>query len=1329
MQITEAIQNYRAELRNRIKNNDRMPLRSSPLANFLGNLAIRDFSQATKQLVGQIFDSHDSQWQSYLKIIQAALINEKSDSQSLVSLANLVLEILSDSHCKLQFSDVFVGKQLDALMNHIQLLLEHGQAKLAKTLFEGLLERKIINPYFQQTANLWVQAATLSMETVEDGLESFVQARDYKINWENVTFAFLDDFCLRLSVLVQEQQSIRQESTQIMLSFLSNPAHAVSYHKTMSLRLLKEMTKQGTEVVSKQFSRLSSILGIMPLHSFIEQQMKKYLKEKRLGSAINLLARCMSMHPLPFSEEKIPQILYEMVEQSKKHPIGLYLHQISKILCCSNMTSFLLIKAEELASKDNLVEVQEWLEFLTSLNISLNADAKKVFLNLVTDFTWNKINDENCKHPDDLFKAVLDKEILVLNEFVTNDPEFIIELANKLKENFLNLQACEYLYSNDFDFATPQRNGLIKLIIRQMIHEEEFVDIVTALSRFEESNGVIASLWKELLEHLFQSAHRSVNHCQEFLAAFKANPKIDVLEEGMLSKTMDLALEREDFDLCFKIIGENWSYHERLSHSFAKKTNQEKAPIWIGLIESLSKMSSPVLVELIKIPQNKHAGGIFSDFNILPVEQGAFFGKLLIGASRVISKDNEEDMLDLLLLRQKMEPIFILFPLFKMRFSCDIAISRLLIDSKNESLFAAGVHLLVDVMAKLSYFSLPPKEWIHYWDKLMINKVKYPKSPKLLPDAIFKEMTPKMPAIQQIVSLKEYSRKKLTGKKINEVLLAIYHRMTQQTIDLKKNAGTLGELWPWISGCELDLTYLYNFAYVTTQAGNHQHLQYFVDTLHAWIDAQSNQPLNEKQIAFLSSSVQFLGENALQLGDIFLFFGIISHPFVKTQLLGTEFDDVREKYLIKIMSVCKELDYKIGKEFIPRGWKECMRHFPDLTQRFSDICDEDPFPSLIDLSLQVLIKHCDLTSYGEFDALQKNFLKIFDSDDGKNLNYKIRLRWIHHLFYQTSETDKGIKNANLALRAALKKLISVAFNGGEGPVKEVTQHVLRFLAREENSFLKIKKSKDSFYSQLLEDVKKTNQKTAYELGYLFNTGKMLESHADETEELVEFYVQAFDIAAKVCNINLIHFMSKKINEIPNISSYFSQLLPALNSVWSLIDAHPLIQYTEDLGIFLSYDLHKKWLSGQSREMILKMEVKHVEKMMYMNRLLIARIDKPGMECQEGVEIVLLQKRLMKNLLKNASKLAGELCGFLKFQIEKNPHTNVLIEYILFFEELYELEKIHKENSTTNYMMDLIRSQKDGKFIFSRDQQAEVMTEWLYSISNPRQVLAKKTSNS
>lgn len=774
----------------------------SPFICALTESAQLNLQEATKQLLSQVFEPNNERWQGYLAILQASF--NENDHSSLIELAELALELLADDSYNPQFSNSAKGTQLNALLKHVELLLDFTQPKLAQSLLKAFMERGIIKEYFDSVPNLWLKASIKAMEKPEEGLDSFFELLVFDFDRDKIDSNILNLFCQKLAEISQKNGNLTVKGTFSMISFLSLESYTLSHREELAALLLPNIERLGLSITGKDFIRISSFVGLQAVSSSIEPQCGILLKEGRIGPCLSLLIRASTLDPLPFSHQKISSFFYQIMNYVLKDGNKRYMSQIAQALTFPIMAKCAIESGTRLIKQERFSEAKEWAHFLTDQNILIPEEARDAFICFIMDLTWNNIDDENCRFPDQPLRNLMEKRLLSYDEIVCKDADFLIELADHLNKNGRSFDACKFLYQ-DHAASSPQRIALFTRIIRGMIREKENEEITIALTQFKTTERIISLLWEEFLLNLLQSAFYTPDEYEDYFKGLfsylehHANPSLEIASKGLM-----LAYQKQDLVKCFHLVSRHFPLYEDFCKcSSLEETEVDKVKIWIDFIDYLKNQRSPLLIEIIKEPPHKVAGGVFPSFNTMPVEQSVFFHQLFYSVGYVINYDNDEAFIHLLALRQKLEPLYSCFEHMTARIYIDIILSHWLVQSKNETIFLTGIHFFSDATRKFALLLIPYDNWQERWEELMVTKVAFPSSPLLLPTMI-QENLPKMPLESDSINMANLlsELKGSDHNPVHDVFQLINHRVNNPAFVLtRQTAKVLSKMWPGIACC------------------------------------------------------------------------------------------------------------------------------------------------------------------------------------------------------------------------------------------------------------------------------------------------------------------------------------------------------------------------------------------------------------------------------------------------------------------------------------------------------------------------------------------------
>ncbi len=1178
------------------------------------------FAEDVKQFCTNEIDSINEQWDSYLAMIQIApkATPDKEFVEAIVMLAEKANKLLAAPKCRLNLSQTAKGTQLDALLNHVRLLLDHEQPKLAHSLLAALLERKVVKSDFEPAPTLWVRAATGSMNSPEVGLISFEQARTFHLNWAHVTDEFLDAFCRQLANLLEKNEKLNERITDILFDFLSNQNFAVSCRKELSAVLFSNLKSQGFQFIGKQFSKISGLIGLQSLTPYIQTQLQKHLDDRRLGPAINLLIQTLSLDPLPISKENARSYIYQIVIMANNHPVQLYFNQISKALKEDrHMEKFIPDVGEWLVDQKRFPEAKAWLNYLIINHISVSSEWREVFAGFVISMTWHMLKEEE-HNPDRPVKDSIGHGLLSYADIMKGDSELLIELASTLKTNLLHLRACECLYSNIFENDANQRNALFRLIIQEMIKEGENEDVLVALSKYEESNGFLDILWKEFVEKLFPHCSTTTQEYNDFSKALRSCTRQDAIPEYILQKGLEKAVERDDRETCFTLLTIHKNLHEHFcKYALLPKIDVEKAGIWINFVdyladrrtEHLAERRSMILKEMVKQDPSAIAGELFKSFDMLPEEQCHFFNKLLIASAAITDQDDYDAFIDILALRRKIEPLYLSIKLFSHRIACDVALSSYLVRAKQISLFMTGVTFALDVTSKLYVFATNSAK-SESWKKVMSSKAKFPHSPLIVTAVQINEVDTKCPEEKVLKELRAYSRETAKEEGVRNMILNITYRtndffpVSKLSPDLTLNdnqTNVLANLWPWLHCCGVSIVMKLTLATNITILGKTNHLKDFEKEIVYFIQhcfGDVNLFIENKDIVY--ASLQLLAQYKPFSDDNFGLSDILSNEFVKEHLTHVQLTHLWNNYLIHILPDCTGTNFIIWMELF-------IKQLPNLVNFCAIEMEKKTFPASIDAGLNALASICLVKpKFSEFVSVQDRFFQTLpkphydgsvhkqkDKGLSADVDYTLIFKYLEQLFRIKSECNANTPNAYLAVHGILTKLILDVPQNNEAVRKEMERFVSRYIAKYGSGMQDPKKRPGSaaalwnaaLGAGLFKDSLKND-----ELSFLA-TGKV-PSKVDKGENLVKLYAEAIQLAASEGNFKIALQLSTDINKNPE--AHQGHLVAALYALLRANMILPLEYWNNELSANFLLTLQKSWLIDQPIETIKDIHNIHIE---------------------------------------------------------------------------------------------------------------------------------------
>ncbi len=933
-------------------------LNPSRFANQLSQIAQADPIKSSTNLLlnytrKQI--SNNDLWEGYTIVIHSLLKNESCDELSLIRLGRMVSSLLNDRKCTPRFSATAKGSQLNAIITHVELLLYSNQPQLAKILLSTLIERGVFALSDNDVATLWVRVETACMDSAEAGLKSFTEGKDLRIDWGNVTRAFLISFCRQLANTLERNDKLDSKMTNIMIEFLATRCCSVSYRETFAASVRANLKTLGDEKISKQFPAIANTVGLPSLASKIENQARIYLDHGKLGSAIRLFIQALDLDPIPFTPETLPSLVYELYSEAQRSQTKFNLKFICNTLKGPHGATLITNVTHWLVEQKRLSEVQSWLESLTRENIAIPHEAKTAFADALIAYTWDKINDNKAGKP--LLEAI-GHGILTYEEIVKLAPELILELAREARESDIH-----WLRSANFGAFTSQRNALIKKIAQPLIAEGEYVAVQEALNQCEESKDTIAKLWGGLVIDAIQHANRS--H-EAFVQVLNACPMQIDIPDAVVNNALKRAVEHGNLEICALIL-------DRISSAYrilcgGELLNKDAVDQWIELLQYLIANRSRVLRVMVKQAPHEMAGGIFTSFEHCSDKQFTFFKELIQAAAALTKRDDYDTFMDLLTLKQRLEPLFASSGDLNEKFDSDIVLGNYLVTADHMEPFLAGVKIAADTILKWGEISNHTKN-----------------------------------ALQQLI------------QSINEHL--DNHELTQQQNRI------LARLWPGINECKLDFPLWVSFASKVFPKSR-SFLEELLIGFKSFLTEHESKEMSSENKTAMYDALQLFSGYANDDNLILAKFLTDCSVRLKRHLTDFQLMQIWDTYFMNT------LNFDLHASDLKQVMSYFIDQLPGLAREISPQNGES-FPSVIKFGLRTLWQQADLRPREEFLSVQSDFFNSLpesfysSKSRNRNMDYSLHLEYVAQLFSvclnKASPDDLQVRTPlgiNTACRAA-----------------------------------------------------------------------------------------------------------------------------------------------------------------------------------------------------------------------------------------------------------------------------------------------------------------------
>ncbi len=1116
-------------------------------------------------------------WTGYEIVLQAALNLKNDKLQTLSSLADIVADLLS----KPEFCCEAIGKN-PLLVKHIQNLIDNDDTQIAKLLLTTLIEKGILNPAWESTASLWVQVSTQSMNSVETGMESFAQALQLSVGWDNATYECLEGFCHKLLVTLEKDASISAAARSTLDRFLGSCC-AVSCHEEITQRLWSNDKRDKPNIVSKQFTQAVYLTGMKGVESFVEQRLATLLETDRLGPACCLLAHSLSLDPVAISKETIFRTIHQLMIKSRQPEFERNQRLISMTLKDPNVAKYIPEMTKELIEQTKPSDVEGILKLLISYKIPISAESQKLLFEPVRVATWEQIDNDRKDCGRYMIEAISHK-LLTYHEFVAQDPELVIELASKYLGSGKYPLACEWLMSNQFVWHyLKQRDALFTKIIGQMIAEGEYEDVVKALSRFEESGNVRATLWEKLITEVTRSANRTRSDYDVFCRMLTLCPLASLSDE-LVTRCWDTAFKQNDSNTCFMLFDHSAYAFETLSkQGFPVQERMTTIETLHHLLNYLDIGRSATLLKMIKQDPNELFRGLLTSLD--DTEKTLFFTKLVEVAAKTVKSEDDDAFVDILAFRQKIELYLIELPLIYPRFNCDVELGNQLARSTNMDLLVTGIDIAIDALSRMALIaSGNPREVAKQWLQLVARRVKFPAFPTLLPEIPLREL-PALPPDKAVKSMASKFQDMLEKPETQSAFSTMIQRLSDPDVVISASqAKVIAKLWPSIKSVEVSTLDLVKCAAKVADAGEINHLQFFQTDLDVYLRKLSpKEPMTEQDKDALFGALELLVHYNSKTDHEGSLSNTLSNAVVKAKFSEAELMKLWDVYLSNAVHTSSDVHLKQVMTLLKSKLPALIKHSPKPTE-------EKPIPNAAETGLTGLLRSCSIQTPKEllklqkafFEALPRTYYKDMAQQQMPGADYSIALRFAEKILTNSSETEAAVHNARVVVCGVLTRLLNSP-EKSEAVCKTVREFVCTFI--EQTSCIPSKNAKPEVGTAL--GLWKIASETgilngaAYggALHTLMATGKLPVGHPYTGADLIKLYAHAIQVVSELSKegLALAYSLTLEIKKDPHFEEHKEHLIPAILALGNNNREMTLANVNNRLAADVLFDLQKELL--------------------------------------------------------------------------------------------------------------------------------------------------------